>query len=120
MLSELFKPENEIDKNTDDALNEYYEEQYNLIPIVSKGRNYRDTRECVRFNHIPHRTPTKVNYDEWLDTYYFQLYKLYGIICKNINKKYPKNKIKFHNDNIKINFNKLIFHCSSKYIDKFV
>tara|TARA_Y100000389_G_C17458512_1_gene519866 strand:+ start:923 stop:1282 length:360 start_codon:yes stop_codon:yes gene_type:complete len=119
MLSELFKTDNEKEQSTDNANNEYYAKR-DLIPVVSKGRNYRDTRECVRFNHIPHRTPSKIDYDEWLDNYYLQLDQLYKIISDNMNKKYPKNKIKWHNDNTKSNFDKLIFHCSSKHIDKFV
>jgi hypothetical protein len=119
MLSDLFKSELENQQESNYSTNEIYANS-NLIPIISKGRSYKDSRQCVRANYIPHYTPSKSDFNEWIDSYYLQLNSLYKILRDKVNEKYPKNKIKWESENIKFNFYKLIYHCSSKYIDKLV
>ena len=122
MLSDLFKSESESESEIDieqESINESIEKCKHLIPYVY-GRFYKDTRTCVRPNYIPFPSPYKSSKEEWLFTYNLQLEEIYKILINVINTKYPKNKIKWDNNDIKYSFEKLIYHCSSKYIDKMV
>lgn len=100
--------------------NELIESQRKVIPttnvnIVGKWR--KDLRECERFNHIPHVTPTKNNRDEWNQIYLNPLLAMHSIVADTINERYPKNKIRWDTDRSKFNaLCKLIYHCSSKHI----
>lgn len=98
-------------------------------PIVKKTRRdvtfnavprIRQTSErfCERYNYIP-RAPTR-NSDrrQWHYAYLPQLIDIYNIIIDTINEKYPRNKIKwFTNNAIFHNLSRVIYHCSSKYIE---
>jgi len=124
MLSDLFDEQyistSNAEQESHNKLIESYEKYKLLTPSSVCGRHYRDTRPCVRPNYIPFSSPTRSSREEWASTYYIQLEELYKIIINIVNENYPKNKIKWNKDSIKYGFETLIYHCSSKYIDKMV
>jgi len=124
MLSDLFNEEYNsrpnAEQTSDNKFIESFEKRKLLTPSNSCGRYYRDNRPCVRPNYNPFPTPTKSSREEWVFTYYIQLEELYKIFINIINKNFPKNKIKWEKDSIKYGFETLIYHSSSKYIDKMI
>lgn len=124
MLSDLFNEEyistSNDERESHIKLIESFEKCKLLTPGNVCGRNYRDKRPIVRPNYIPFPTSTRSSREEWSFTYYIQIEELYKIFIDIINKKFPKNKIKWYKDSIKYGFETLIYHCSSKYIDKLV
>lgn len=116
MFSDLFKTSVDTDERND--VTKYEKDK---IPThYVRNRYYRDTRPCIRSNYIPFLTPTKSNFDEWYNTYLSQIDALFKIFKNIINSNYPKNKIKWNDKVVEYNFIKVIYHCSSKHIDKLV
>ena len=89
-----------------------------IIPIPRISRKER--RKCERPNYIPHRTPNHSSRDEWSHAYSPQLYDMYRIVGLMIEKKYPKIRIDWTDPKYHRAFNKLIYHCSSKYISPYI
>jgi|TARA_B110000259_G_C13993643_1_gene393556 hypothetical protein len=119
MFSGLFK-ENDTEEYDSDAEDEQKYSCIIPIPTVSNDRYIKDTRKCIRHNYIPYFTPRKLYPDEWYDSYYLQLENLFSIFKNIINNRYQKNKIEWDSEFIKMNFAKLIYHCSSKHIDRYI
>jgi hypothetical protein len=93
------------------------DDTFNAVPRIIQ-RSYTSDRFCERYNYIP-RAPTR-NSDrcQWHYAYLSQLIDIYNIIVDTINEKYPRNKIKWLKNNaIFHNLSRLIYHCSSKYIE---
>lgn len=90
-----------------------------IIPIpVIYNKQTRDLRKCERYNYIPHNTPANSNRYDWHNAYINQLMDMYYIVVSVINEIYPQNNIKWYNNvSISHNLSRLIYHCSSKYID---
>ena len=87
------------------------------VPRIRQTWNISE-RFCERYNYIQ-RAPTR-NSDRcrWHYAYLSQLIDIYNIIVDTINKKYPRNKIKWNTNNaIFHNLSRLLYHCSSKYIE---
>ncbi len=80
-----------------------------------------DARRCERYNHVPHPTPTNSCYSEWVGVHGVQLEKLSRILVDTVDELYPRNGIKWNNDpRIMANFQKVIYHCSSKYLSPYL
>jgi hypothetical protein len=93
------------------------DDTFNGVPRIRQTSDPSE-RFCERYNYIP-RAPTR-NSDrrQWHYAYHSQLIDIYNIIVDTINEKYPRNKIKwFTNNAIFHNLSRLIYHCSSKYIE---
>ena len=93
------------------------------IPTVNcfRGKWKRDVRRCERYNHVPHPTPTNSCYSEWAGVHGVQLEKLSRILVDTVDELYPRNGIKWNNDpRIVANFQKVIYHCSSKYLSPYL
>ena len=82
------------------------------IPTITT----RKRRKCERVNYVPHRTPNYSNRETWTDTYANQIYDMYRITGLMIESKYPNVQIDWTDPKYHQAFNKLIYHCSSKYI----
>jgi hypothetical protein len=97
---------------TDNESDKFYE----LIPRVRQFWNH-SSRICERPNYIPHQTPRNCDRSEWHYAYLPQLIHIYNIIIDIIKENYPRNKIKWYsNENIFHNLSRMIYYCSSKYI----
>jgi hypothetical protein len=57
---------------------------------------------------------------KWHDSHLKYLIDLYFILIDIVNTRYPKNKIDWSSNKIFNNFSKLVYHCSSKHISKFL
>jgi hypothetical protein len=86
------------------------------IPVIFNKRA-RDNRKCERYNYIPHNAPAKTNRCEWHNAYKNQIMDMYYILTSVINEIFPRNNINWNNIAIAHNLSRLIYHCSSKYID---
>lgn len=89
-----------------------------IIPIPRIPR--RQHRKCERPNYIPHPSPNYDNRDEWSYAYDPQLFTMYRIAGRMIEERYPKIKIDWQNPKYYRAFNKLIYHCSSKFITPYI
>ena len=97
---------------TDDESTRIYEP----IPRIRQFWN-QSSRICEKPNYIPHQTPRNCDRSEWHYAYLPQLIHIYNIIIDIIKENYPRNKIKWYsNDNIFHNLSRMIYYCSSKYI----
>ncbi len=93
------------------------------IPTVNcfRGKWKRDARRCKRYNHVPHPTPTNSCYNEWAGVHGVQLEQLSRILVDTVDELYPRNGIKWNDDpRIMANFQKVIYHCSSKYLSPYL
>ena len=88
------------------------------IPIPRITRKER--RKCERPNYVPHRTPSYSNRELWSHSYAPQLCDMYRIVGLMIEEKYPKVRIDWKDPKYHRAFNKLIYHCSSKYISPYI
>ena len=80
-----------------------------------------DNRLCERVNYIPHRTPRNANRLDWHNAYLPQLMDIHNIVINTMNERYPNNNIRWKtNDQIFHNLSRLLYHCSSKYISKYI
>jgi hypothetical protein len=108
---------------TNDSSRNNVEKSIKPLPPIPRnvGKWKRDERQCEWYNYIPHLTPTKDNRNRWYCSYEIQLMQMYDIITNIIQERYPRNKIKWM-DNEKILYNvvKLVYHCSSKYISPYL
>ena len=87
--------------------------------IISKS--IIDKRRCEIPGHIPHPTPPDANYDDWESAYFQQLMVIYDIVANTVNEKYPKNRIKWaDNEELISNTSQLVYDCSSKYISPYL
>jgi len=85
------------------------------IPWVEKPEPYRF---CEKPNYIPPPTPRNAYRSKWHDEYLIQMIDIYKIICNVMRERYPRNKIKWYtNDKIFHNLSRMLYHCSSKYIE---
>ena len=79
---------------------------------------YSSSKICERTNYIPRQTPRNANRYEWHNAYLTQLIDIYNIIRCIINERYPHKKIKWFSNKAPFhNLSKLIYHCSTKYIE---
>lgn len=70
-------------------------------------------------NYISHPTPTNPNRREWHNSYITELLHMYDIVANTIDERYPKNKIRWgNNEKVAHNLSRLIYHCSSKQLPK--
>ena len=89
-----------------------------IIPVPRV--TYRHRRKCERPNYIPHRSPNYDNRNEWSDAYDPQLFTMYRIIGRMIDSEFPKVSIDWRNPKYYRALNKLIYHCSSRYISPYI
>jgi hypothetical protein len=89
-----------------------------IIPIPRITR--KEHRKCERPNYVPHRTPSHSDRELWSYAYEPQLQDMHRIVGLMIERKYPKMKIDWSNPKYYKAFNKLIYHCSSKYITPYI
>lgn len=93
-----------------------HSEKYSY-PRITGGR---DKRKCEHYNTIPHETPSNTNRRDWHNAYISQLKDIHAIIANTMNERH-KNNIKWaHNQEITHNMSRLIYHCSSKNISKYI
>ena len=76
----------------------------NMIPVVSYD--------------LPRQHFIKPSREEWNEIYEQHLNQMYKIIKGIVEKNIPDKNIKWDNNKLKNNFSRLIYHCSSKTIDK--
>ena len=71
------------------------------------------TKKCVRYNYIPHKTPTNTNLLRWCIAYDDYLINMYSIFIETFNETYD------HDINFTYpEFCKFIYNSSSKFIIK--
>jgi hypothetical protein len=102
---------------------DWYSVSTGPIPTVNcfRGKWKRDGRKCERYNHVPHPTPANSDYNEWVGVYGVQIEQLARILVDTVDELHPRNGIKWDKDpQIMANFQKVIYHCSSKYLSPYV
>lgn len=80
-----------------------------------------DERRCERPGYIPHPTPSDANHGDWEHAYFPQLMVMYNIVAGTIEEKYPRNRIKWtDNQELFDNISELLYKSSSKYISPYL
>jgi len=95
----------------------------NIDKSIPKFRKclWKDTRKIQRGNYIVSPTPLNSNRLQWHNSYISQIEDFRNILFTILQERHPKNKIKWNtNENIVHNLSKLIYHCSSKHISKYI
>jgi hypothetical protein len=68
-------------------------------------------------NYIPHKTPTRLNFNKWFEYYRSDLINLYSIFRENLKNNYEDDEFKIDLDK-NLAFTKFVFfiyNSSSKY-----
>ena len=68
-------------------------------------------------NYIPHKTPTRLNFNKWFEYYRSDLINLYSIFKENLKNNYEDDELKIDLDT-NLAFTKFVFfiyNSSSKY-----
>jgi len=60
------------------------------------------------------------NIDEWEIYYEYELLQMYSITRDTFNRNYPENNVNWDSNDVFNNFVKLIYHCSSKNVPKYI
>ena len=90
--------------------------QPKYVPRIEQLWN-PDAKISERTNYIPRRTPRNSNRREWHNAYLLQLIDIYNIIRAIMNERYSRKKIKWLTNKAPFhNLSRLIYNCSSKYI----
>jgi len=78
------------------------------------------TRKTVICNYIPHKTPSKPNFNDWCDEYKNDIASLFSIFKENIEDRYPYsiNDNDWKSDELFLKFCRLVYNNSSKHIYK--
>lgn len=85
------------------------------IPYTYKPIN----RECIRRNIFPVSVKKVPSFTDWYNSYSSHLFNLYNIFSGMITEHFDI-KINWVNNRKFINFCKVIYHCSSKHISKYL
>jgi hypothetical protein len=81
-----------------------------VVPMI------QEVRKCERSNYIPHKTPVLSNLDNWRDIYSEHLDNMYDIMRQKVDTSFPGLNIDWEDPMYFYAFEKLIYHCSSKYL----